>query len=62
MSKLKCEAPRPSVRTGQARRGRSTELTALSMSNGLPGKVISLCIVPLDLAYKARLTGHVPAK
>jgi len=29
---------------------------------GLPGKVISLCIVPLDPAYKAGLPGHVPAK
>ena len=35
------------VRTGQARRGRSTELTALSMSNGLPGNVISFYILPL---------------
>ena len=42
------------VRTGQARRGRSTELTALSMSNGLPGKVISFYIVPLDPAYPAK--------
>jgi hypothetical protein len=29
------------VKTGQARRGRSAELTALSMSNGLPGEEIS---------------------
>jgi hypothetical protein len=27
---------------------------------GLPGKVISFYIVPLDPAYKAGLTGHVP--
>ena len=49
MSKLKCEAPRPSRQDGMG-------------TAGLPGKVISLCIVPLDLANKARLTGHVPAK
>jgi hypothetical protein len=35
------------VRTGQARRGRPTELTALSMSNGLPGMVCYF-MVPLD--------------
>jgi len=29
---------------------------------GLPGKVISFHIVPLDPAYKAGLAGHVPAK
>ena len=29
---------------------------------GLPGKVISFYIVPLDPAYKAGLAGHVPAK
>ena len=34
------------VQTGQARRGRSTELTTLSMSNGLPGNGISFYIVP----------------
>ena len=28
---------------------------------GLPGKVISFYIVPLDPAYKAGLAGHVPA-
>jgi hypothetical protein len=27
---------------------------------GLPGKVISFYIVPLDPAYKAGLAGHVP--
>jgi len=27
---------------------------------GLPGKVISFHIVPLDPAYKAGLAGHVP--
>ena len=49
------------VKTGQARRGRSVKLTALSMSNGLPGKAVSF-ILPLDPAYKAGLVGHVPAK
>jgi hypothetical protein len=29
---------------------------------GLPGKVISFYIVPLDPAYKAGLAGHVPVK
>jgi hypothetical protein len=29
-------------------------------SAGLPGKVISFYIVPLDPAYKAGLAGHVP--
>ncbi len=29
---------------------------------GLPGKVISFHIVPLDPAYKAGLAGHVPVK
>jgi hypothetical protein len=29
---------------------------------GLPGKVILLYIVPLDPAYKAGLTGHVPVE
>jgi len=29
---------------------------------GLPGKVISFHIVPLDPAYKAGLAVHVPAK
>jgi hypothetical protein len=29
---------------------------------GLPGKVVSFYIVPLDPAYKAGLVGHVPAK
>jgi hypothetical protein len=29
---------------------------------GLPGKVISFCIVPLDPACKAGLTGHLPVK
>jgi hypothetical protein len=28
---------------------------------GLPGKVISFYIVPLDPAYEAGLTGHIPA-
>jgi hypothetical protein len=28
----------------------------------LPGKVVSFYIVPLDPAYKAGLTGHVPVK
>jgi len=27
---------------------------------GLPGKVISFYIVPLDPAYRAGLAGHVP--
>ena len=27
---------------------------------GLPGKVISFYILPLDPAYKAELAGHVP--
>ena len=27
---------------------------------GLPGKVISFYIAPLDLAYKAGLTGYIP--
>ena len=56
------EAPGPPVRTGQARRGRSTELTALSISNGLPGNVISFHIVPLNSAIGAGLAGHVPAR
>jgi hypothetical protein len=29
---------------------------------GLPGRVVSFHIVPLDPAYKAGLAGHVPAK
>jgi hypothetical protein len=29
---------------------------------GLPGKVISFHIVPLDPAYKAGLGGHVPVR
>jgi hypothetical protein len=29
---------------------------------GLPGKVISFYIVPLDPAHKAGLAGHVPVK
>jgi hypothetical protein len=29
---------------------------------GLPAKVISFYIVPLDPAYKAGLAGHVPVK
>ncbi len=29
---------------------------------GLPGKVISFHIVPLNPAYKAGLAGHVPVK
>jgi hypothetical protein len=29
---------------------------------GLPGKVISFYVVPLDSAYKAGLAGHVPVK
>jgi hypothetical protein len=29
---------------------------------GLPGKVVSFYIVPLDPAYKAGLVGYVPAK
>jgi hypothetical protein len=29
---------------------------------GLPGKVISFYIVPLDPAYKAGLAGHSPVK
>jgi len=29
---------------------------------GLPGKEISLLIVPLDPAYKTGLAGHLPAK
>ena len=50
------------VKTGQAHRGRSADLTALSMSNGLPGhasggqnvsKGSFIHIVPLDLAYPA---------
>jgi hypothetical protein len=28
---------------------------------GLPGKVISFCIVPLDPAHSAGIAGHVPA-
>ena len=52
------------VKTGQARRGLSAELTALSMSNGLPGhasgeqnvsKGSFIHIVPLDPAYPALL-------
>jgi hypothetical protein len=35
------ETPGHPVSTGQARRGRSTVLTALSVSNGLPGKETS---------------------
>jgi hypothetical protein len=35
------EAPGHPVETGQARRSRSTELTALSMSNGLPGHEVA---------------------
>jgi len=42
------------VMAGQAHRGRSTELTALSMLNGLPGNVISFYIVPLAPAYPAK--------
>ena len=44
-----CKAPAHAVMTGQARRG-------------LPGKVISFYIVPLDPAYKAGFGGHVPVK
>ena len=71
LSERKSEAPRPPVRTGQVRRGRSTELTALSMSNGLPGHASGeqnvsigsfLHIVPFDPTYKAGFAGHVPAK
>ena len=59
------------VQTGQARRGRSTELTALSMSNGLPGNGISFHIVPLPACRQAGTppvypamggTGRFPAK
>ena len=59
------EAARP---TG---RGRSTELTALSMSNGLPGHASGeqnvskgnfIHIAPLNPAYKAGLAGHAPVK
>jgi hypothetical protein len=34
----------------------------LGQRPGLPGKVISFYIVPLDPAHSARLAGHVPAK
>jgi hypothetical protein len=43
------EAPRPCLPAGRH-------------SAGLPGKVISFYIVPLDPAYKAGLAGHVPVK
>ncbi len=52
-----CEAPCPEER------GRSTELTALSMPNGLPGKVVSFHIVHFDPALKdgacGALAGHL---
>ena len=41
------EAPRPSREDGTG-------------TAGLPGKVISFYIVPLDPAYRAGLAGHVP--
>jgi hypothetical protein len=46
--------PAHPVRTGQARRGRSTELSALSMSKGFPARITLFHIVPLDPAYPAR--------
>jgi len=63
--------PAHPVRTGLARRGRSTKLTALSTSNGLPGyaggeqdvsKGSFARMMPLAPAYTAGLTGHVPVK
>jgi len=45
--KRKVKLPGHPVKTGQARRGRSTELTALSISNGLLGKEISFKFCPL---------------
>ena len=47
----KSETPRPEGR------GRSTQLTALSLSNGLPGDEISFYIAPLYPAYKAGACG-----
>ncbi len=60
MSKLKCEAPRPSRQDGTGTAGPFDRALGPEHVEGLPGRVISLCIVPLDLANKARLTGHVP--
>jgi len=34
----------------------------LAQRAGLPGKVISFYIVPLDPAYKTGLAGHVPVE
>jgi len=39
--------PAHPVKTGQARRGRSTELSALSMSKGFPGRKLSFILCPL---------------
>ena len=36
-------------------------LKLLGHRPGLPEKVVSFHVVPLDPAYKAGLTGHVPA-
>ncbi len=54
------------VSTGQVRRGRSTELTALSMSNGLPGHApvmddtsLYQSKIPVIALIKANSDGYV---
>jgi len=48
------------VRTGQARRGRSAELSALSMSKGFPAKKYLSYCAPFNPAQSAGLAGHIP--
>src|SRR5512137_2380339 len=58
---LVVKLPAHPVRTGQARRGRSTEFTTLSISNGLPVKEVSFTLYPVIGSCRLDPAGHVPA-